>query len=55
LKDYAATEKISDLPNKLSTGDARPGYEPAAGDITHDAPWGNLALFHMVARSSGSI
>ena len=46
LKDYAATEKISDLPKKLSTADAAPGYEPSAGDITYYAPWGNLALFH---------
>jgi hypothetical protein len=46
LKDYAATEKISDLPTKLSTRDAPPGYEPTAGDITYYAPWGNLALFH---------
>jgi len=46
LKDYAATEKISDLPKRLSTQDAPPGYEPSAGDITYYAPWGNLALFH---------
>lgn len=46
LKDYAATEKISDLPKKLSTDDAPPGYEPSAGDIAYYAPWGNLALFH---------
>jgi hypothetical protein len=46
LKDYAATEKISDLPKRLSTQDAPPGYEPSAGDISYYAPWGNLALFH---------
>lgn len=46
LKDYAATEKISDLPKKLSIADAPPGYEPSAGDVTYYAPWGNLALFH---------
>jgi hypothetical protein len=46
LKDYAATEKISDLPKKLSTGDAPAGHEPSAGDIAYYAPWGNLALFH---------
>ena len=23
-----------------------PGVDPAVGDITYDAPWGNLALFH---------
>ena len=46
LKDYAATEKISDLPKKLRTAEAPPGYEPSAGDVTYYAPWGNLALFH---------
>ena len=46
LKDYAATEKISDLPKKLSTEDTPRGYEPSAGDVTYYAPWGNLALFH---------
>jgi hypothetical protein len=46
LKDYAATEKVSDLPEKLSTRDAPSGYEPSAGDIAYYAPWGNLALFH---------
>lgn len=46
LNDYAATEKISDLPGKLSTSDAPAGVNPAAGDIAYFAPWGNLALFH---------
>jgi len=46
LKDYAATEKISDLPKKLSTKGAPTGCDPSAGDITYYAPWGNLALFH---------
>jgi hypothetical protein len=46
LKDYAATEKISDLPRKLSTKGAPPGTDPSVGDIAYYAPWGNLALFH---------
>jgi hypothetical protein len=46
LKDYAATEKISYLPRKLSTKGAPPGCDPSAGDITYYAPWGNLALFY---------
>jgi hypothetical protein len=46
LEDYAATEKISDLPRKLSTQDAPPGHQPSAGEIAYYAPWGNLALFH---------
>jgi hypothetical protein len=46
LSDYAGTEKISDLPRKLSTADAPAGTDAAAGDITYYAPWGNLAIFY---------
>lgn len=46
LEDYAATEKISDLPRKLSTAGAPAGIDPSVGDITYYAPWGNLAIFH---------
>jgi len=46
LSDYTATEKISALPGKLSTSDAPAGVDPAVGDITYFAPWGNLGLFH---------
>lgn len=46
LEDYASTEKISDLPERLSTEDAPAGSDPAVGDIAYYAPWGNLALFY---------
>jgi hypothetical protein len=46
LKDYAATEKVADLPGRLSTQAAPDGYKPLAGDIAYCAPWGNLAIFH---------
>ncbi len=46
LRDYAGTEKVSDLPRKLSTKGAPPGSDPAVGDITLYAPWGNLAIFY---------
>ncbi|HWB24900.1 MAG TPA: cyclophilin-like fold protein [Chitinophagaceae bacterium] len=46
LTDYAATEKVSDLPKRLTTTDAPAGYKPSAGDITYYAPWGNLAIFY---------
>jgi hypothetical protein len=56
LQDYAATEKISDLPRKLITKDAPAGYKPSAGDITIYAPWGNLAIFYKdFSYSSGLI
>ncbi len=46
LEDYAATEKISNLPKRLSTEDAPPGSDPAVGDIAYYAPWGNLAIYY---------
>jgi len=50
LKDYAATEKISDLPKRLSTKGTPPGVDPSIGDIAYYAPWGNLALFYKDAE-----
>lgn len=46
LEDYAATEKITYLPRKLSIKDAPAGIDPSVGDITYYAPWGNLAIFY---------
>jgi len=46
LDDYAGTEKVSDLPKKLSTEDSPSGFDPSVGDITYYAPWGNLAIFY---------
>jgi hypothetical protein len=46
LEDYASTEKISDLPKRLSTNGAPAGFDPSVGDITYYAPWGNLAIFY---------
>jgi hypothetical protein len=46
LEDYNGTEKVSDLPKKLSTHGAPVGVEPSRGDIAYYAPWGNLAIFY---------
>ena len=46
LNDYNATEKVSDLPRRLSTKGAPPGFDPSVGDIAYYAPWGNLAIFY---------
>ena len=46
FEDYAGTEKISDLPRRLSTEGAPAGSDPSVGDITYYAPWGNLAIFY---------
>lgn len=45
FEDYAKTEKIAYLPEKLSESKVE-GYEPKKGDITYYAPWGNLAIFY---------
>jgi len=52
LNDYNTTEKVADLPRKLDTSDAPASYTPKAGDITHYAPWGNLAIFYKPFRTS---
>lgn len=46
MEDFHGTEKISDLPGRLSTEGAPTGYAPTEGDITYYAPWGNLAIFY---------
>ena len=46
LEDYAGTEKISDLPKRLSTEGAPSGSDPSVGDIAFYVPWGNLAIFY---------
>lgn len=45
MNDYARIERVGDLPRKLSTRGAPEGMAPVAGELTHYAPWGNLALF----------
>jgi hypothetical protein len=46
LEDYNSTEKISDLPRRLSIEGAPAGIDPSPGHITYYAPWGNLAIFY---------
>src|SRR5712691_728368 len=56
LSDYNATEKVSDLPRRLSTKGAPPGFDPSIGDIAYYAPCGNLAIFYKdFAYSSGLV
>lgn len=46
LRDHASTEKIGDLPRRLSTEGAPAGVDPDVGDIAYYAPWGNLAIYY---------
>lgn len=50
LEDYVGTEKISNLPKRLSTEGVPSGSDPSIGNIAYYAPWGNLAIFY---RDSG--
>ena len=52
LEDYSKTEKISDLPRKLTTKGAPAGADPSVGDIAYYVPWGNLALYYRDFRYS---
>jgi len=45
MEDYDTIERVSNLPRKLSTQGAPEGMTPVAGELTHYAPWGNLAIF----------
>jgi hypothetical protein len=45
MEDYATIERVSDLPRTLSTQGAPDGMAPVAGELTHYAPWDNLAIF----------
>jgi hypothetical protein len=46
LSDYRETEKVSDLPRRLSTAGVPEGLNPEVGDVTYYAPWGNVAIFY---------
>lgn len=46
LTDYHSTEKVADLPRKLSTKGAPAGADPDVGDIAYYAPWGNVAVYY---------
>lgn len=51
LSDFHGTEKIADLPRRLSASGAPDAAEAKPGDLAYYAPWGNLAFFY---RGSGS-
>ncbi len=52
LSDFNGTEKIADLPKRISEEGAPAGFKPEAGDIAYYAPWGNLAIFYRDFRYS---
>lgn len=52
LSDFHETEKIADLPRRLSTSGAPDAAEAKPGDLAYYAPWGNLAFFYQGSGSS---
>jgi hypothetical protein len=56
LSDFHETERIADLPRRLSTAGSPGSAEPNAGDLAFYAPWGNLAIFYRDApRADGLV
>jgi hypothetical protein len=55
LEDYNRTEKISNLPRKLSTAGTPSSYDPTIGDICLYVPWGNLCIFYREFSSSNGL
>jgi hypothetical protein len=46
LNDFHQTERIADLPRRLSTDGAPASADPQVGDLAFYAPWGNLAIYY---------
>ncbi|MFE9674531.1 cyclophilin-like fold protein [Streptomyces sp. NPDC006259] len=54
LEDFHQTERIADLPRRLTTSGAPEPAAPEPGDLTYYAPWGNLALFYRDGDSANA-
>ncbi|MBA2952042.1 cyclophilin-like fold protein [Streptomyces himalayensis] len=54
LEDFHQTERIADLPRRLTTSGAPEPTAPKAGDLAYYAPWGNLALFYSDGDSASA-
>jgi len=55
FEDYNQTEKISSLPERLSTEEMPDSFDPDVGDLCFYAPWGNLCIFYQDFRNSTSL
>ncbi|MBU3201150.1 hypothetical protein KPL48_17915 [Clostridium estertheticum] len=56
FKNYGGTEKISYLPQKLSTKGSPSGYDPSVGELAYYAPWGNICFYyHDFGYSTGLV
>jgi hypothetical protein len=55
LSDFHESERIADLPRRLSTTDAPESDDPQAGDLAFYAPWGNLAIYYRDAPPASGV
>lgn len=55
FEDYNATEKISYLPEALTTENAPGSFDPDVGDVALYAPWGNPSVFYKGYRDSAGL
>ncbi|MBC2905535.1 cyclophilin-like fold protein [Streptomyces cupreus] len=55
MSDFHQTERIADLPRRLSTADAPEGGDPKAGSLAYYAPWGNLAIYYRNASPADGL
>ncbi|MDX3665063.1 cyclophilin-like fold protein [Streptomyces europaeiscabiei] len=54
LEDFHQTERIADLPRRLTTSGAPDPAVPRSGDLAYYAPWGNLALYYRDGDSASA-
>jgi hypothetical protein len=54
LEDFHQTERVADLPRRLTTSGTPEPAAPKAGDLAYYAPWGNLALFYRDGPSASA-
>lgn len=55
FQDYAGTEKITYLSERLNISDVPNGMDPKIGDFTYYVPWGNIAVFYKDNGYSNSL
>lgn len=55
FEDYNGTEKISYLPEPLTTDSEPDSFDPDTGDFCLYAPWGNLSIFYKDFQNSSGL
>nr|WP_289707322.1 cyclophilin-like fold protein [Enterocloster clostridioformis] len=55
FEDYNGTEKISYLPEHLTTDGEPDSFDPDTGDFCLYEPWGNLSIFYQDFQNSSGL